>query len=125
MKEGQIFVFGSNEAGRHGGGAARTAFNEYGAKWGRGFGLEGYSFAIPTKDWDIETLDIQWIIPYIERFKIFARKNPDLTFYVTKIGCGLAGYTDADIAPLFANSPSNCMFDSTWKPFLTASQWFD
>lgn len=91
-----IFVFGSNLAGHHGGGAARAALNRFGAVWGQGEGLQGNSYAIPTMQGGIET-----IRPYVDRFIAFARQNGDLTFYVTKIGCGIAGFTVGEIAPLF------------------------
>lgn len=91
-----IFVFGSNLAGHHGGGAARVAYNRFGAIWGQGEGLQGNSYAIPTMQGGIET-----IRPYVERFIEFAAYEKELTFYVTKIGCGIAGFTIAEIAPLF------------------------
>lgn len=116
-KEGTIFVFGSNEAGIHGAGAARIAHKFHGAKHGVGFGLQGTSFAIPTKDWNIGPLKIEVIQFYINRFIVFATEYPILTFDVTKIGCGLAGWRDMDIAPLFKDAPINCRFDEGWKPF--------
>lgn len=91
-----IFVFGSNLAGYHGGGAARAAFNRFGAVWGQGEGLQGNSYAIPTMQGGVETIK-----PYVDTFIEFARSNPSLTFYVTKIGCGIAGFDVKDIAPLF------------------------
>lgn len=95
----EIFMFGSNLAGCHAGGAARLALNKFGAKWGVGVGLQGNSYAIPTMQGDVET-----IIPYINEFIAFAKQNPDLTFYVTKIGCGIAGFSEEEIAPLFKES---------------------
>lgn len=100
----EIFVFGSNESGIHGAGAARIAFNCFGAKWNLGFGIAGHSFAIPTKDWDVITLSLDNIQFYVDRFLEFVKSNPHLIFYVTKIGCGLAGYEVKDIAPLFKNA---------------------
>lgn len=91
-----IFVFGSNLAGHHGGGAARTAYNRFGAIWGQGDGLQGNSYAIPTMQGGVETVK-----PYVDRFIAFAVSHPQLTFYVTQIGCGIAGFRDAEIAPLF------------------------
>lgn len=91
-----IFVFGSNLGGMHGGGAAREAFNRFGAVWGEGVGLFGNSYAIPTMQGGVET-----VRPYVDRFIEFAKEIPGLTFYVTKIGCGIAGFRLNDIAPLF------------------------
>jgi len=103
-----IFVFGSNENGIHGAGAARFAMDNFGARLWQGFGRSGNSFAIPTKDWDIITLDLQTIKFYVDRFIEYAEgllKNEHLKeakLFVTKIGCGLAGYTAEQIAPLFS-----------------------
>jgi len=113
----KIFVFGSNEAGRHGAGAAKRAREAYGAKHGRGWGLQGKSFAIPTKDGKLKTLPLNKIVLYVNSFKEFAKINPD-TFYVTRIGCGLAGYKDREIAPLFKDSPLNCIFPEVWRGYL-------
>jgi hypothetical protein len=97
----EIFVFGSNLSGRHGKGAAKTALR-FGAKWGVGNGLQGRSYGIPTKNSTItRTLTINEIKPFLEEFVSFAKHNPELLFYVTEIGCGLAGYQPKDIAPLF------------------------
>ena len=93
----EIFVFGSNEAGIHGGGAAKTAQAKFGAIYGVPFGLMGQSFAIPTKDRNIKTLLLPNIQNYLVSFIKFAIDNPQLKFYLTKIGCGLAGYTTNDI----------------------------
>lgn len=113
-----IFVFGSNTAGVHGAGAAYDARVSYGAEPGHGFGHMGRSFAIPTKDSNIRTLPLEKIRPYVEAFKTYAAARPDLQFKVTRIGCRLAGYTDAQIAPMFEDSPSNCYFDEKWAPYL-------
>ena len=101
IKENEVFVFGSNESGRHGKGAAKTALG-WGAKWGQAEGLQGKTYGIPTKDSTIRrTLTVEEIKPYVDRFIEFAKENPDKTFYVTEIGCGLAGHKQKDIAPLF------------------------
>jgi hypothetical protein len=113
-----VFVFGSNESGIHGAGAARSALESHGAKFGQGFGLQGSAFGIPTKDWQIGPLHMVHIEHYVNRFMEFARMNPDSTFNVTAIGCGLAGYRHSDIAPLFKHAPKNCTFDLAWKPIL-------
>lgn len=110
-----IFVFGSNLAGRHGKGAALHARKHYGAVYGVGVGRTGNAYAIPTKDENLKTLPLLVIFTHIEYFKLYARKNPDLTFEVTRVGCGLAGYTDADIAPLFKDAPENCILPEGWR----------
>lgn len=107
-----IFVFGSNEAGIHGAGAARFAHQHYGAEWGVGFGLAGQSFAIPTKDAEIETLPLTAVGSYVRKFLAFAREHSHMNFLVTRIGCGLAGYTDAQVAPLFRDAPPNCFLSA-------------
>jgi hypothetical protein len=96
-----IFVFGSNLSGIHGAGAAKYAYNHHGALWSKGIGLQGESYAIPTKDYNIKTLPLHIIRLYVKDFIDFAKGHPELEFEVTKIGCGLAGYTPEDIAPLF------------------------
>lgn len=112
----QIFVFGSNEAGVHGAGAAAFAL-ELGAVWGQGHGIHGSTYAIPTKDHDIETLRLSIITMYVNLFIQFTKDNPNLKFFVTRVGCGLAGYTDNQIAPLFKGAV-NCSFAEEWKPYL-------
>jgi hypothetical protein len=96
-----IFVFGSNELGHHGSGAAYTAREEFGAKVGLGFGFSGSSLAIPTKDWNIKTLPLDIIEQYVNRAIALIKSRPMFDFYITKIGCGLAGYTVEQIAPMF------------------------
>ncbi len=96
LANGEIFVFGSNLAGHHGGGAARAAERHFGAIWGQGVGIQGKSYAIPTMQGGTETIK-----PYVDEFIDFAKKNPGLKFLVTPIGCGIAGFTPAEIAPLF------------------------
>jgi hypothetical protein len=101
LKENEVIVVGTNESGIHGAGAAYQAHKEFGLQWGLGFGYSGQSFGIPTKDWKIKTLPLDIIRFYIKRFLEFAKNNLDLTFLVTPIGTGLAGYTPKDIAPMF------------------------
>lgn len=113
-----IFVFGSNLAGRHGAGAARSARLHHGAIYGQGVGRQGNSYAIPTKDASLHTLPIDHIRPHVDIFINYARSNPNLTFQVTRIGCGLAGYHDRDIAPLFFGAPENCHLPSKWEEIL-------
>ncbi|MBU6460637.1 MAG: hypothetical protein KGQ58_07165 [Proteobacteria bacterium] len=111
----EIFVFGSNLAGRHFAGASRYAVEHHGAIEGRAAGLQGNSYAIPTKDEDIITLPIGHIKSYVDEFIRFSRTHPELSFYVTRVGCGQAGYTDRDIAPLFQMAPENCKLPAGWR----------
>ena len=99
LAPGEIFVFGSNLKGRHAGGAAYAAYRKFGAVMGQGVGLQGKSYAIPTMQGGVET-----IRPYVDEFIDIARSHPELTFLVTRIGCGIAGFTDDEIAPLFKNA---------------------
>lgn len=101
LKGNEIFVFGSNLAGAHGGGAARVAFRQFGAVWGKGVGLQGKTYAIPTMQGGVET-----IRPYVDEFIQFAKEHKELTFLVTRIGCGIAGFMDEEIAPLFKEAES-------------------
>lgn len=113
-----IFVFGSNLAGIHGAGAAKYAFENEGARWKCGQGLVGNSYAIPTKDYNIRTLPLSEISKYAAQFLAYAFLHPELQFKVTRIGCGLAGYTDREIAPMFESAPDNCLFDPKWAEYL-------
>ncbi len=108
LEPGQIFVFGSNGSGYHGGGAARLAFMKWGAQWGKGTGLYGRTYAIPTMQGGVET-----IRPYVDEFIDFARNHPELTFLVTEIGCGIAGFTPQQIAPLFIKATNE---SNIWLP---------
>lgn len=114
----KILVFGSNESGIHGAGAAKFAYEKKGARYGKCYGHYGDSFAIPTKDEDIGIMPIGRIAQYIAGFLAYAAGHRKLTFEVTALGCGLAGYTHREIAPLFKGATTNCIFDARWKPFL-------
>jgi hypothetical protein len=114
-KNPKIFCFGSNLAGIHGAGAARFAVENHGARYRQGIGLQGNSYAIPTKDRNINTLPLDDIQEHVDVFIIFAQEHPELSFEVTRIGCGLAGYTDSDIAPMFKGAPSNCILPEGWR----------
>lgn len=104
LEDNQIFCFGSNLAGRHGKGAAKTAM-KWGAKYGQGEGIQGRTYGIPTKDASIRiTLSVTTIARYVDRFIQYAKDNPNLIFFVTEIGCGLAGLTPKQVAPLFKGS---------------------
>ena len=107
----EIFVFGSNLSGMHGGGAAWVAYRKFGAIMGQGVGLQGQSYGIPTMQGGVET-----IRPYVDEFIEFAKSHPELTFLVTRIGCGIAGFDDAEIAPLFeaAHEVDNIVLPSHW-----------
>lgn len=96
LQPGEIFVFGSNLEGQHGGGAALLAYRKWGAIWGQGVGLQGRTYGIPTMQGGVET-----IAPYVDEFIRFAQEHPKLIFLVTEIGCGIAGFRPEEIAPLF------------------------
>jgi len=114
----EIFVFGSNLAGRHGKGAALYALKHHGAIYGRGDGPQGNSYAIPTKGFDIRTLPLRTIAYHVEQFLQYARRHPELTFKVTAIGCGLAGYRCEEIAPFFRDAPDNCRLPDAFMAIL-------
>ena len=95
LQPGEIFVFGSNLEGHHGGGAALLAWKKWGAIWGQGTGLQGQTYGIPTMHGGPDRIK-----PYVDEFISFARQHPELTFLVTEVGCGIAGFRPAEIAPL-------------------------
>lgn len=111
LQPGEIFVFGSNLRGMHGGGAAYAAYRKFGAIMGQGVGLQGQSYAIPTMQGGVGT-----IRPYVDEFIEFAKNHPELTFLVTRIGCGIAGFTDEEISPLFekAHDVENIVLPEGW-----------
>ena len=115
---GQIFVFGSNLAGIHGAGAALTARLNYGARLGVGIGITGHSYAIPTKDENFDCLSLDQIKVYVDTFIEYTKTYPTTTFFITRVGCGLAGNHDSDIAPMFNNCGDNCSFAEQWKGYL-------
>ena len=117
-ERGAIFVFGSNLAGLHGLGAALVAKHMFGAEQGVGQGLTGSTYAIPTKDRWIRTLDLYTVKRNISEFVRFTNEHPELKFFVTRVGCGLARYKSSDIAPMFRGAASNCSFAKQWRPFL-------
>lgn len=121
-----IFVFGSNEAGIHGAGAARYALMHKGAVYGVGYGRQGDSFAIPTKDWTVDQLPLDTIKSYVDGFIRFAKTFNTAEFHLTKIGCGLAGFQQSDIAPMFADAPKNVfLIDDFGNVVCYASEWKD
>lgn len=99
LEPNEIFVFGSNLQGYHGAGAARMALDKFGAVWGQGVGLQGQSYAIPTMEGGVETIK-----PYVDEFIDFAELHPEYQFLLTRVGCGIAGFTDEEIAPLFGEA---------------------
>ena len=115
----EIFVYGSNEAGIHGAGAAYTARVDYGAMWGKGDGLSGRSYGIPTKDKNLRVLTLPQIEFYVQQFIQFAHDNPDKKFFITAIGTGLAGFKHSEIAPMFQNLPDNCRTPPEWSEYVT------
>ncbi|MDN8617220.1 A1S_2505 family phage non-structural protein [Variovorax ginsengisoli] len=123
MSTPPVFVFGSNTAGRHGMGAALFAREQRGAIYGRGEGLQGNSYAIPTKgqlpDRTLVPLALPEIQRHIARFLAFAASRPDLVFEVTPIGCGLSGYKHGEIAPMFSDAPANCALPAEFLAVLT------
>lgn len=118
MKE--IFVFGSNLAGIHGAGSARCALEYHGAKIGIGIGLQGNSYAIPTKDKNIKVLPLSEIKKYIDVFLNFAKKHQEMQFSVVAIGCGLAGYKARDIAHMFKEKSENINLCEEFEKELSA-----
>lgn len=124
---GDVFVFGSNLAGRHGKGSALAAKQKYGAIYGQGRGRQGMSYAIPTKDgrpgtpslWDVKsTLPLDSIQRDVDTFIQYAKDHPELQFFVVRLGCALAAHRNEDIAPMFKGAPDNCSFSSEWEPWL-------
>lgn len=115
LKENEIFVFGSNLAGMHGGGAARMAHRLFGAEMGVGVGRTGQCYAIPTMQGGVET-----IRPYVDEFIEYAKQHPELLFRVTRIGCGIAGFTNEEIAPLFkaACEIENISLPNGWREIM-------
>jgi hypothetical protein len=118
-----IFVFGSNCKGVHGGGAARFAHLKKGAVMGIGEGPTGECYALPTvvKIGDAP-MPLEEVKSHVDKFIAYAIEHPEYTFQVTRIGCGLAGFTDKQIAPMFVNAPDNCEIDSVWQQWLPAKK---
>lgn len=116
---GMIFVFGANLSGIHGAGAARAAFDHYGAKWGVAEGRTGQCYAIPTVQEKIAgPLTIEAIKRRVSVFLHHAATQPEDSFFVTRIGCGLAGHDDADVAHMFRDAPLNCSLPEPWRVFV-------
>lgn len=111
----KVFVFGSNLRGIHGAGAAKDAVTHYGAQQGVGVGRTGQSYAIPTKDRNFSPMPLYAISAHVFAFTTYAREHASEEFFVTRIGCGFAGYTDEQIAPMFVNAPLNCELPQGWN----------
>lgn len=114
----QVFTFASNLSGRHGRGSAKEALDHHGAIYGVGVGRQGNSYGIPTKDRNLKILSLVVIEEYVKEFLEYAKENPETRFNVVKIGCGLAGYKDHQIAPFFRNRPENVHIHSDWLKLL-------
>jgi hypothetical protein len=115
LKPNEIFVFGSNQGGRHAGGAARLAKEKFGAEEGVGEGLTGQSYAFPTLTVDFEKVSKASLERSRDRFFAAARKHPDKIFLLTKVGCGIAGFAEDEIQPLFTNAPQNVVLPEDWR----------
>lgn len=113
-----VFVFGSNLRGNHAGGAALEAERYYGAVRGYSSGHWGHSYAIPTMDFSMKPMTLNAISDHVYEFLYYAKLNPYLEFYVTRIGCGIAGHKNEDIAPMFNGAPMNCNMPALWAPYL-------
>jgi hypothetical protein len=111
-----ILVYGANLAGRHGAGAALKAVKEYGAEHGK-VGPHGRSYGIPTKTRDLKPLSLREIQEHVAQFLDWARLHPEETFWVTDIGCGLAGHTHEEIGPMFASAPDNCVLSADFDVY--------
>lgn len=113
----KILVFGSNQRGIHGAGTAKLAVQQYGAQYHVGEGRTGNAYAIPTKVTPYKVRRLFDIQASVDTFLEYARAHTDLTFHVVRIGCGLAGFTNQQIAPMFIGAPENCFFDPVWKRY--------
>lgn len=114
---GEIFVFGSNLAGIHGAGAAKVAKTTFNAEFGVSVGPTGHCYAIPTKDANFNVIDLGRIYYSVKDFCEATRAEPYKRWFVTRVGCGLAGYSDSQIAPMFKDA-INCSFAESWRPYL-------
>lgn len=118
LAEDTIFVFGSNMAGTHQGGAAKTALLHFGAAKGSGRGWSGQSYAIPTMNEHLQQMPLSQIEHYIEDFKIYTKNHPHNTYFITSVGCGVAGYKVEEIAPMFKGISKNVIFPVSFRPFV-------
>lgn len=107
LKPNEVFVFGSNENGNHYGGAARVAFDKFGAKWGQAVGRSGNTYAIPTLDQDMQKITSEKLRAYLQDFITYVKSNPELKFYMTKIGCGIAGWSIEEVSEIIREAIGN------------------
>lgn len=114
----EIFVFGSDLEGRHTKGAALHARNNFGAVMGQPEGLMGRCYALPTVSHNLKKMDLQDIQEWVRRFIVYAETHPNMRFFMTRVGCELAGYSNERIAPMFVGAPENINFPIDWKPYL-------
>lgn len=114
LEPNEIFVFGSNEAGRHGAGAAKTAHDLFGAEYGVGEGPTGRCYAIPTLNGELKKLRPERLTVYVNRFVMFAKEHPELRFLLTRVGCGLAGLREKDMIELFKSTSVNVIKPAGW-----------
>ena len=121
VQDNQIVVVGTNLAGIHGAGAAQQAYREFGLQWGVGEGPSGRCYALPTKDERIQTRSLKDIQHSVLRFMAYVIEHPELEFLLTPVGCGLAGYSPADIAPMFGLPPYNLVLPESFKPYVQAA----
>jgi len=119
LGENQVFVFGSNLAGKHNGGGAKVALEKFGAIYGKSIGIQGQSYAIPTLGYSFERLPLEEIGLYIKDFINYSESNPSKEFLVTKIGCGIAGYDLSKIAPFFSKINKNVLIPYEFDYFNT------
>ena len=118
LDEHTVFVFGSNMAGQHADGAARTALEHFGAIKDVGRGWSGQSYAIPTMNEHLQQMPLSQIQHYIDDFKIYTKNHPKMTYFLTSIGCGIAGYKVEEIAPMFKGISHNVIFPASFRPFV-------
>ncbi|OTG81564.1 hypothetical protein [Acinetobacter sp. ANC 4648] len=118
LPEDTVFVFGSNMAGTHQGGAAKTALLNFGAMKGVGRGWSGQSYAIPTMNEHLQQMPLSQIQHYIDDFKIYTKNHPKTKYFITAVGCGVAGYKVEEIAPMFKGISHNVIFPSSFRPFV-------
>lgn len=115
LKENEIFVFGSNLKGVHAGGAAHQGHEDFRAGWGIGEGLTGQCYALPTLDENMQKFSHEEMLSIVSAFYRCARAHPELTFLLTKVGCGIAGYLESYMKSLFANAPANVIKPEDWR----------
>lgn len=115
LKDNEVFVFGSNMLGHHAGGAAKQAHKQFGAEWGIAEGLTGQCYAFPTLEREMTKRGIPALERSRDRLFATARALPEKTFLLTKVGCGIAGYSEEKIKPLFNNAPSNVVLPEDWR----------